>query len=80
MEENYKEEKVKFAYFFVKKTHEKSLDDTNWESFDSFQSSRPATQVLIDCRRISADDNIIGLRLGEQFISQNDTDDILRAK
>ena len=44
---------------------EKSLDDTNWESCDSFESSRPATQVLIDGRRISTDDSIIGLRLGE---------------
>ncbi|CAG5102831.1 Oidioi.mRNA.OKI2018_I69.chr1.g487.t1.cds [Oikopleura dioica] len=42
----------------------KSLDDMNWESSDSFQSSRPPTQVLMDCRRMSADDNIIGLRLG----------------
>ena len=47
------------------KNFEKSLDDANWESFAAFQSTRPATEVLIDCRRISSDDNIIGLRLGK---------------
>ena len=49
------------------KQHQISLDDMNWESCDSFQSSRPPTQVLMDCRRMSADDNIIGLRLGKNY-------------